>query len=114
MSNWTDHGRTLNPDEVRTLIRDACAMVGKCNDDAPAPIVLAQSPNQLLFDNPPLTNRPNHQKEALVYVIVLLLNDANIYISPADFPKDYYSSKPAEPLESSVNDIGNAQEYPAH
>src|SRR5437016_5037820 len=113
MSSWKDLGRTLYPDELRTLIRDACALLGKCNADTPPPAILAKSPNQLLFDIPPLTNRPNHQKEALVYIIVLLLNDANVYISPADFPKDYYSNKPADALESSVNDIGNAQEYPA-
>jgi|ERR1051325_5323512 hypothetical protein len=111
---WNDKGRNLFPDELRALIRDACAMLGKCNADAKPAEILAKTPEELRFDIPALIDRPNHQKEALTYLIVLLLNDANIYLSPADFARDYFDAKAALPLENSVNDIGGAQEYPAH
>ncbi len=114
MSAWNDVGRNLFPDELRRLLRDACAMLGKCNADAPPATVLAQSPDELRFDNPPLRDRPNHQKQALVYVVVLLLNDANIYISPRDLPRNYFTDKASDPLESTIEEIGQAQEYPAH
>ena len=61
MSNWKDLGRPLTPNEVRRLVRDACAMIGKCNsDDAPA-TVLGQTLEELNFDNPPLRSRPSPQ-----------------------------------------------------
>ncbi len=114
MTKWTDKGRTLYLDEIRTLLRDACAMLGKCNDTDPPATVVKQSPDQLRFDIPPLAERPDHQKLALAYVVVLLLNDANVYISPNDFPREYFATKASTPLDDAATEISNVQEYPAH
>jgi hypothetical protein len=95
------------------LLRDASAMLGKCDADADPAKVVVQSPNDLHFDDPPLKDRPNHQKRALSYLVVMLLDDANVFISPTDLPPDYFATRPAVPLANAVADIGNNQAWPA-
>ena len=111
MSNWSDKGRGLTTNEIRQLIRDACALLGKCALNTSPNQVLSQTPDELHFDDPPLRARPNHQKRALVYMIVHLLNEAKIYIAPAEFGADYFVDNVGDTLETAVDVIGNAQEY---
>lgn len=108
---WTDKGRTLFAPEIKELLRDACASLGKCALDSKIATVVGKSPNALRFDTPPAAGRPDHQKRALSYAIVSFFHDANIRISRAVLPVDYFAQHAGDPLADVVPVLANGQVY---
>ena len=114
MSRWQDQGDTLLASDIRKLVRDACAHLGKCALNSSPAQILAKSASDLNFDRPPLRQRPNHERRALYYVIIHFLHQARIYVPPDKLSATYFVENREAPLRDVVPVIRANQEYPAY